>query len=289
MGMRGLGQIQHLCDMAQPNWGVITSIGTAHIEVVDGGEVGIIKAKGELFQALPKDGFAFANLDSQKIMSIQHEAQVVTYAKTESADYQMLDFEQEDHGIEFKVAVQGQEVAVTMPVYGQHMALNSLMVFAVAHKLGISSDVIASSLTNFKMLDNRGGITHLHDWIIVDDTYNANFDSTKVAIESFTCLHPELPHVAVLGDMLELGEYSQEFHTKIGEHLKLVGVNQAYLMGGYAHKTLEGFENPEHGFVFESHEQIAQAIQENYQGKKAVFLFKGSRSTQMEKVIELLR
>lgn len=286
MGMRGLGQIEHLCKIALPEWGVISMIGTAHIEVVPGGEKGIIKAKGELFAALPKNGLAFVNMDDPKIKSLPKPCAQVQFGTAASLDYQAQEFQQNSMGIGFIVTHKGMQTKVSMPVYGKHMMQNALAVFAIAAELGLSFEEISESLKSYPMVSNRGGVVQIGPWTIVDDTYNANLDSMQAAIESYVYLKPDQPHVAVLGDMLELGDFAKDFHIKVGQALKKNNVVHLYAMGEFADFYKQGFSGPTD--VMTSHESVSQKIKDDFKNQGVVFLFKGSRSMQMEKIIELL-
>lgn len=261
MGMRGLGQIAALCDIARPDIGVITNIGDSHVGVVGSREL-VAQAKGELMASLSSEGFAVLNADdpwTEKLAAMTN-ATVVTYGLTPKADIYAssihLDRQAKAH---FVIHAPGEKYSVSLSIPGKHTIHNALAAAAAASCLGICSLVIADGLATAGSGDMRFSVSPNSEGVIViNDSYNANPASMRAALETVAAIEDVGRRVAVLGDMAELGELSQEAHFEIGQlaaRLKIdmlvtVGenvksLNEGAISGGMDNKMIWTFSSKE--------------------------------------------
>ena len=209
MAMRGTGQIAELTHIARPNIGVITNVGTAHIELL-GSELAIARAKCELLAEMPRDSVAILNQDNALLMTTAQQVwsgKVITYGLT-GGDIQgsLIDND--------TIQVGGMQLPLPLP--GRHNAINYLAALAVAQVLGIDW----STLQNGVMVNMPTGrsqrFTLPDDILILDETYNAAPEAMTAALQLLADT-PGKRKIAVLGAMKELGERSQQLHEKVGE------------------------------------------------------------------------
>ena len=285
MGMNHLGEIDYLTHIARPDVALIINAGTAHIGEL-GSRENIAKAKGEIFAGLRGDGTAVINADNEFAgywQTLNAKRKVVTFGLSHPADvtatYQeqagisLMDLTTPDGAVSFKLKVQGV-----------HNISNALAASATAFALGISNADIAKGLENF------GGVygrlerkTAMHDAVLIDDTYNANPDSMKAAIDVLAKLAGE--KILVLGDMGELGVDAKKMHVEIGAYAKAAGLNKLYCLGELSAEMAGGFgAGAKH---FDSPEAIAREVLPQLDSNSTV-LVKGSRFMRMERVVDLL-
>jgi len=226
MGMYDVGEIALLCDIAQPQVGVVTNIGPTHLERL-GTMERIVQAKAELVQALPppstdavQDGVAILNYDDPRVRPLANETQarVVTYGLSPEADLWASDVESAGlEGIRFVFHYQDEEIHARVPLLGRHSVHTALRAALAGLVEGLAWEEIMAGLqslpgrTQLRLVAVPGpnGST------ILDDTYNASPASTIAALNLLDDLN--VPRkIAVLGDMLELGSYEQEGHRKVG-------------------------------------------------------------------------
>jgi UDP-N-acetylmuramoyl-tripeptide--D-alanyl-D-alanine ligase len=210
MGMNHLGEIRILSNIGQPNICLITNIGDAHIENL-GSREGILKAKSEIFEGLSNGGTVILNGDDPLLNSlpkVPHAAKTI-YCKMEQAS------EIKNCGLKGTICkIQGQTIEI--PFAGDHMIMNALMSFAVGIELGLTTQEIAEGIKNFEPSGNRMEIRQAKGMTIINDTYNASPPSVKATIDM---LKGESGRkVAILGDMLELGDFAEDMHRKTGEY-----------------------------------------------------------------------
>jgi UDP-N-acetylmuramoyl-tripeptide--D-alanyl-D-alanine ligase len=285
MGMSHLGEIDYLTRIAKPNIAVINNAGTAHI-----GEVGsrdnIAKAKGEIFAGLSEDGVAVINADDDYVAywkSLNTGKKIVTFGLKGQADVTATYEEIDGLSHVYLTTPQGG-VSFKLNVLGAHNVRNALAASAVAVALGISNADITRGLENFAgvkgRLQRKSG---LNKAVLIDDTYNANPDSMKAAIDVLA--HQEGEKILVLGDMGELGADAERMHAEIGAYAKAAGLTKLYCLGelsiGMAREFGVGAQN------YATPVAIAEAIKPLL-SKVTTVLVKGSRFMKMERVVDLL-
>jgi UDP-N-acetylmuramoyl-tripeptide--D-alanyl-D-alanine ligase len=285
MGMNHLGEIDYLTHIAKPTVVVINNAGTAHI-----GEVGsrdnIAKAKGEIFAGLSDDGVAVINVDDDYAAywkSLNSGKKIVTFGLKNQADVSAT-FEEKDGLSHMHLTTKQGDIRFKLNVLGVHNISNALAASAVAVALGVSNADIASGLSSFAgvkgRLQRKAG---LNQAVLIDDTYNANPDSMKAAIDVLA--HQTGEKILVLGDMGELGADAKRLHAEIGAYAKAAGLTKLYCLGELSIEIGRGFGNDAKNYA------TPMAIAENIKpllNQGTTVLIKGSRFMQMERVVDLL-
>ncbi len=280
MGANHPGEIEHLCEIAQPTHGLITNISKAHLEgFLD--LQGIIYTKNELYTSIKNNaGMVFVNKDDLLLMQLSEGINRFTYGippadtegKTEQANpFVVLDWLRETGRLQIKTRL-----------YGSYNFNNIMAAIAVGKYFGISETGIVRALKNYKPRNNRSQLYQTQNNTLILDAYNANPKSMKLAIQDFAS--HRFPHpVLILGDMFELGKSAEEEHKNIVKQLELSGFQNIILIGKDFYRIA-----PEQPFLkFTSTEEAAQYLK-SHPIKEAHILVKGSRGMQLEKLIEYL-
>jgi UDP-N-acetylmuramoyl-tripeptide--D-alanyl-D-alanine ligase len=283
MGMNHPGEISLLCEIARPKYGIITNIGTAHIEFFGSGDA-IAEEKGTLARALPADGILFipATCEYHEYLRQRTKAAIIPVGNSRGL-VRAENLRCEAEGTCFTLSIEGEEKAeVALSVPGRHMVANALLAAGVGWKLGISAAEIAVGLAAAKL---TGGRLHRYDWqgvTIIDDTYNANPESMAAAIETLadTPVMNGARRIIVLGCMGELGAHAPAAHRHIGElavqrHLTVLAVGEG------TEGIARGARGAPHFPVLEDAAKwLAREVKSG-----DVVLFKGSRSATVERVM----
>ncbi len=283
MGMNHSGEIAPLCEIARPKYGVITNIGTAHIEFL-GSREAIAEEKGMLARSLPADGILFfpATCDFGDYLRQRSQATMVTVGNGRGM-VRAENLHLAADGTRFTLVIDGAESAeVSLPVPGRHMVTNALLAAAVGWKLGISPAEIAVGLSGATLTGGRLGRYECGGATVIDDTYNANPESMAAAIETLadTPVGDGSRRIIVLGRMGELGAHAPAAHHRTGalaaeRQLTVVAVG-------------EGSEGIAQGAQTDSYfPDLAQAAEWLTREVKPgdIVLFKGSRAATVERVM----
>jgi len=253
MGMRGLGHISHLCDLAKPTIGVITNVGQAHIGEV-GSIEGIAQAKSELVTSIPSSGVVVLNADDDRVVSMRAltEATVFTYGFSQDADVRAENLQLSAYGsYNFDLVFRGERIPASIPILGQHNVLNALAAAAVGLAVGMEVQDIARALTTLKQKSKWRMEVHQlpGDVTIINDAYNANPESMTAALETLTAIPASGNTFAILGKMHELGDSSDAIHVQVANLASRLGVTQVIAVGDAAKSYgLEGYvSNPDSG------------------------------------------
>lgn len=223
MGMNHFGEISLLTSIAKPTLAIITNIGTAHIGNL-GSRENILKAKLEILEGLQGNSVIINNdndLLSDWAEKNKEKYNIITYGiNNKNSKYVAEDIHSYEDRSEYRI--DGKEVVV--PVGGEHFVLNSLCAIAVGRYFDISMAKITEGISGFELTKGRMEIEKAKCGAsIINDTYNANYDSMKAAIEYLEKIEGKRK-IAVLGDMKELGEYSESLHRKVGEEVKDIDI-----------------------------------------------------------------
>lgn len=289
MGMNAPGEITRLTEIASPTIGLITNVGRAHLAGFDDLS-GVAKAKGELFLGLSKTALAIKNQDDDWIPNMQSHSRSLSYSwqvQKVFADITCTDVHEQDEEMQITIRSLQKEEKFTLPVVGKHYVYSALACYAVASSLNFSAPEIQMGFTNFKVLKGRGESTRLANGVLViDDTYNANPDSMFLSLTNFKKRFPQKRKIAVLGEMFELGEKSDQLHRELGEKAGELGIERLYAFGKKAEKMVGGFHGQ--ATAFDDIDILnAQLIKEI--NKEDVVLVKGSRGSKMERVVLFLK
>lgn len=217
-GMNHLGEIRYLGKIAKPTVAVITNIGTAHIGFL-GSRENILKAKLEILENLKPDGYIVINNDNDMLNKWAKEDtkyKKYTFGIDEKSDVMAYNIKVNENYSTYNVKIDNKEYSVKVPVSGVHFVYNSLCAIAVGNLLNIAPENIIKGIETFSLTKNRMEVDKIKDNItVINDAYNASYDSMKAAIEYLQNL-PGNRKIAVLGDMFELGEFAEEIHRKVG-------------------------------------------------------------------------
>lgn len=291
IGMRGLGQIETLAQVVKPTIGIVTNVSETHIELL-GSIENIARAKGELVESIQSGGTIILNADNQHTAGMKNLAgagvNVVTYGLESSADVRAKDILIGSVSTEFTLCCRGEEYDFEIPMLGRHNVSNTLAAIAAGLTLGLSVEDIQrgiSSLTTTKMrfeVIRRDGLT------IVNDAYNASPASMRVAIKTASEIYSGRL-IAVLGDMLELGDISEAVHREIGADLVENKFDTLITLGELGKFIAAGARDAglKNVYTFDTHEDAAKKILELVRDGDTI-LFKASHVMHMEKIIELI-
>jgi UDP-N-acetylmuramoyl-tripeptide--D-alanyl-D-alanine ligase len=294
MGMNRLGEIRRLSEISRPNMGLITNIGPAHLEGL-GSLDQVQKAKGELFETLTEEDCVLVNYDDHlvKELALHCRAKRISFSFQEKSDIRAEDVSfLKDGKICFRLTYQGEDITVVISAYGFYHVYNALAASAVGISLGIDLKKIARGLKGFRTLPGRSKLLTIGKGIrLIDETYNANPRSMEVALKTLNKMKGKGRGIAILGDMLELGEESPFWHREVGKWVGTLGTEYLALLGKFAPFVAEGAAlaglQKERIFIGKNYEEVAQHVRGILKRGDWV-LVKGSRAMQMEKVLDCL-
>lgn len=294
MAMRGPGEIDLLGRIALPDAAVITNIGEAHFELL-GSVDNIARAKGEILDYISEEGFAVLHGESP---FIEREARrcrgrVVFFGEDPGLDIYARDIIPVDGGNCFTAVFRGNEARFFVPLPGRHNVINSLAAIAVGLEMGIEVEDIRAGLEGVHLTSMRMEITNINGIKVINDSYNANPGSTKAAIQALAETAGDRSRkVAVLGDMLELGDRSEPGHREVGYAAKNAGVDILAAVGEQARFIGIGAEEagmpPDRILYFKSSGEAALELKAILEDGDVV-LVKGSRGMKMEEFITPLK
>ena len=218
MGMNHFGEISVLTNIVKPTVAVITNIGTAHIGIL-GSRENILKAKLEILEGLKKKGKIIINNDNDLLnICDTKKYEKITYGIKNNSNYIAENIIMNENNSEYEIKINNKKYKINVPIAGEHFIYNSLCAIAVGEKLGIKIEKIINGIKNFELTGKRNEFIEINNLKIINDYYNASYDSMKASLEVLSKIDAKRK-IAVLGDMLELGEYSKELHKKVGEEV----------------------------------------------------------------------
>jgi UDP-N-acetylmuramoyl-tripeptide--D-alanyl-D-alanine ligase len=293
MGMRGLGEIRELADIALPNLAVVTNVSETHMELL--GSIGnIARAKAELVESLSDNGIAFLNSDDilVKSMADRCRGDVVFYGTGVDADVRAVDIVSlGECGTRATVRAGDKTFSVTIPVPGRHNVVNALAAIAVGLRLGMTEEEIRQGLAQFSPSAMRLDIrTTKQGYKVINDVYNASPLSMRAALDTL-CDIATNRKIAVLGDMLELGSISEQAHREVGEYAARRGIACVLTLGGQAQFIAEGARKFGSKLdCIESFMELETLINRLIEVARPgdIILVKGSRGMRMERVAAAL-
>ncbi|HZK40160.1 MAG TPA: UDP-N-acetylmuramoyl-tripeptide--D-alanyl-D-alanine ligase [Atribacterota bacterium] len=296
MGMRGLGEIKTLTNFITPDLAVLTNIGEAHIGLL-GSKDNIFKAKSELLESLDKDGIAILNRDDLyflKALKIVKDKKIYTFGIENRSDIIADNISiVSDKGTRFTLVMQnGKSKEIYFPLLGRHNIYNALAAAAAAFALGIELDLIEKGLSSFKPLGLHMQLSNFYNGIkILNDSYNASPLSVKSALETLAEIAQKNIKIAILGDMLELGEKADFYHREIGKEVAKLSIDILITVGPggkiIAQSSKEEGMAEERVFSFEKNEKINLSKKLLSLTKPGDYiLLKGSREMKMEEILE---
>jgi UDP-N-acetylmuramoyl-tripeptide--D-alanyl-D-alanine ligase len=282
MGANHQKEISLLCDIAMPDYGIITNIGKAHLEGF-GGIEGIKKGKGEMYDFLKSNkGKIFLNSDSEELkeMLTARSLNAITYGKSNDADL-VGEIIREQPTVSFKWKWKnGVFNVVESQLPGVYNLPNFLCAACVGSYFGVEVNKINQALSSYVADNNRSQIIKKNNKTILLDAYNANPSSMEAAIQNFVKLEAQRK-IVFLGNMLELGEEAKFEHQKLVNLITQNNFKEVYLVGNLFKDVSNSFN------YFENVDQCIDAIKES-EFNNATILIKGSRGSKMEKLLDVL-
>jgi UDP-N-acetylmuramoyl-tripeptide--D-alanyl-D-alanine ligase len=292
MGMNVPGEVRRLTEISEPDVGLITNIQIAHLEGMESLER-VKEEKGELFRRMRRDGTILVNQNDPYVSDLADEfsGQKITFGVERSADVMAKEVRLKGvEGTSFKLILEGTEIEIVLPLLGTHFVSNALAAVAAASLFGIELEKMKGALEHFHPFRMRMEVIPLGGGeTLIDDTYNANPRSMDLALETLVELKGKGRAIAVLGDMLELGHFSEEAHRQLGEKVEELSIDLLLTLGEKAPLVVEsairhGFE-PKRAKVVKSHSEAISFLKEVIREGDWI-LVKGSRGMAMEKVVE---
>ncbi|GAB6137103.1 UDP-N-acetylmuramoyl-tripeptide--D-alanyl-D-alanine ligase [Halanaerobaculum tunisiense] len=295
LGMRSLGEIKELASIAEPDYGVVTNVGLAHIELL-GSQSKIAQAKGELIASLTSDDVAVLNGDDQFVESMHHltPGAVINYGLEDNNQLQATEIESlGNSGVEFTVRCNSQAASYPfqLPIPGKYNVYNALAAIAVGQELGLEIEEIKRGLANLELTAMRNQLITTDSGLqIINDAYNANPISMKAALYNLAEITGGRK-IAILGDMLELGTLAAKHHQKIGTVVANIELDYLFTIGELAAQiaqgALEAGMTQEQVFSYPTKEEAQTKLNQVVQSQDTI-LIKASRGMKLEGIIDML-
>ena len=292
MGMNHASEIAALALIATPDWGVVTNVGTAHIENFAEGQAGIARAKFELVAALPANGVAFLNVDDAYVSQFGRDfpGRVVYFGAGPCANPQSLETTEDLAGLHVRFRAGEREGLFTLKLLGAHNASNALAGLAVALEAGVELDAAVKALERLTAGDKRGEVIEVGGATILNDSYNSNPEALRSMIRTLAArpAHSDGRRILVAGEMLELGEHGPALHAACGREAAEVGLDLvAGVRGNAEHLAMAACAGGVASLFLPDAEAAGRWLKENLMPGDVV-LVKGSRGVHLERAIEAL-
>ncbi len=298
MGMSAFGEISRLTQIAVPETAIITNIGFSHIEHL-GSQENILKAKLEILEGIPSGGTVILNGDDPLLNSVVGTLafETLTYGiENQSCDVVAFNIKKSADGTEFEVKIEEKTYKVQVNVPGLHHVYNALSAILTGVIYNMPAEEIIAGIADFKPSGMRQNVTVIDDKVLIKDCYNASPTSMKSGLEVLSVTPPKFAdvdfrRVAVLGDMLELGDFAEEAHRSVGRLcceydlgcLIAVGPNAKFVAEG----AIENGFNSSELYVFYDNTSAKEHMLDILKSND-VILFKGSRGMRLEEIADFI-
>lgn len=289
MGMNHLKEMEELSLIAHPDISAITNVGTAHIGEL-GSRENILKAKLEIVAGMKDGSTLVINNDNDMLSTVELDnLDIAKVAVDHDGEFKAKDVILKDDSSEFKLEINGQCYVVEVPVPGNHFVLNALVAIAIGTKLNISIDKCIQGIKEFELTKNRMDVIELKNNItLIDGTYNASEDSMKSSIDVLASYQRR--KIAVLADMLELGEFSEQLHRNVGEYVADKKIDELVVVGSEA-KFIEAAAKDE-GMTnicyCNDNQEVVNYLENNLHSNDVVLL-KGSNGMKLKDVVTKIK
>lgn len=292
LGANHIGEIAYTTHLTRPQSALINNLAAAHLEGF-GSLEGVAKAKGEIFQGLPQNGYAIINQDSHAFSMWQpmlEDKNVwrfgLTQTEDKSTDFYASNIELTHEGTVFQLHTPNGITKIQFPLLGKHNVTNAVAAAALAMSVGANLTAIKNGLCDIS--PNKGRLYPIKlttGCVILDDTYNANLISMMAAIDVLA-LMPKY-RVMVMGDMAELGSNASDYHQQIGEHVAQTDIDELLTVGVLSEFASKVTDKGKH---FQNKDQLVAYLADLVkQHQTMTVLMKGSRSSAMDEVIMQLK
>ncbi len=284
MGANHLGDIKELCEIVEPNYGIITNVGRAHLEGFETFE-NVVSAKCELYDFIREhEGKVFVNRDNKILYDLSEDLDRILYGKDDPSLFASGSIADTTPFLEFDWSFFDSSYRVKTHLVGEFNFDNAIAAVAISKFFGINAERISAALEEYEPTNYRSQFmrTEKNDMII--DTYNANPTSMKTSLDFFASIPTILPKMVILGEMKELGAFSVEEHKKMIDYLEKQTFTLKYLVGSIFKNLIKDDDKCRY---FENVEELIKELESNPVSNHYIFL-KGSHSVQLEKVISYL-
>lgn len=291
MGMSGFGEISRLTAIARPQIAVVTNIGVSHIEKL-GSQQGILKAKLEILEGLHRDGLVVLNGDDVLLGELNSSLteRTVFYGMSDGLDYVATDYKSMgEEGTQFTIKYNAESFQVHIPVPGIHNVYNALAAIAVGIEMKMSMSMILEGVSEYSPGNMRQNILSHNGIKIINDAYNASPQSMQAAINVLEEISSASRSIAVLGDMLEMGEMARELHYSVGSFIKDKKIDYLISVGNDAKNYTKAVADSGNETIKLRHFDNNQDALKFVLGileKGDYILVKGSRGMKMEQIVE---
>ncbi len=291
MGMNHAGEIAALARIAAPDWGVVTNVGTAHIENFAEGQAGIARAKFELIAALPSNGVAFLNCDDAYAAQFGRDflGRVVYFGSGPCGDPQILAASEELDGLHVRYRFGRREGTFTLHLLGAHNASNAVAGLAVALEAGVDLNAAVAALSSLTAGDKRGQVLEIAGATILNDSYNSNPEALRSMIRTLAARPAAGRRILVAGEMLELGERGPALHSACGRAAAEAGIDVVVgVQGNAEHLAAAACTGGISSIFLPDAEAAGHWLAQNLRPGDLV-LVKGSRGVHLECAIDSAR
>ncbi len=300
MGMSALGEIEYMTKLVKPDIAIVTNIGTSHLATL-GTRENICRAKMEIRLGLPADGKLLLNADEPLLFQQYEELDpkpTIMSIYNRNGDFRAVNIRQKLDGIVYDLIYDNKAVTnVEIPALGKHNVYNSLAAYAVGVMLGMSDEQIRRGLRSFVGADMRQKIYEVGGITVIDDCYNASPESMRAAIDVLVSIASKknARPAALLGDMLELGEYSRLMHDQLGQYAAQMQVQKLFCYGMMADIVAEaaikkGIRADNVYVALDTRDaQVMADMVLTALHPGDVLLVKASRAVQAERIIECMK
>ena len=290
VGMSEPGELSRLGEIVAPSVAVINNVSAAHLEILKTVD-GVAKAKGELFETLPDNGIAVFNADDLMVKTICLNAlngqRRISFGRDEGATVRLRSAQVVKDGTRFELKIDGHLFEATIPLFGEHQALNAAAAVAVGIALGVP---VSEMLDGMKSVELPGGrmrrVMSASGCELIDDAYNANPGSVSASVNAMTSLCGDASWSCILGDMLELGDKAETYHREIGRIAAGAGASEVWAVGKFSELVAEGAKSQ--GAMVKSFTNTDEAVsyvEQKNRPRGEFILLKGSRGNRLEKLV----
>ena len=291
MGMNHAGEIAALARIAAPDWGVVTNIGTAHIENFADGQAGIARAKFELIEALPSNGVALLNSDDDYAAQFGRDflGRVVYFGSGPLADPQIVSAIENLDGLHVRYHTKEREGSFTLHLLGAHNAANAIAGLAVALEAGVDLDAAVAAIASLTPGDKRGQLIEVAGATILNDSYNSNPEALRSMIRTLAARPAQGRRILVAGEMLEQGEHGPALHIACGRAAAEAGLDLVVgVQGNAEHLAAAACAGGVASLFLPDAESAGRWLAQNLRPGDQV-LVKGSRGVHLERAIETVK
>lgn len=294
MGMSGLREISVLTNIAKPTTAVITIIGSSHVGEL-GSRENILKAKLEILEGLSESGSLIINNDNDLLnlwnTNNKDNHKHITYGIENNSNLIAKDIKVNENGSSYVLHLEGKEYTVNIPVPGRHFVYNSLAAIAVGIENGIEIEDAIQGIANFSLTKSRMEILkNKENATIINDCYNASYESVKAALEYISSIDAN-QKIAVLGDVLELGEFSKQMHQKMGEEVVKNNIDILVTVGVEAKTIASTVKNSTENikvYSFDNNVDASNLLKEKMK-ENDVILVKASHGMHFEEIVDIIK